>query len=71
MKSEFVIMINGQLHSYDRYEDIPAEFDHVIKFLPAVPPGPHTHDEHDELALWNNRLQRLMEIERARSNQNR
>ena len=68
MAHEFVILINGKLETYTRYEDIPEKFDNVIKFIPDIPPAPHTHDEHDEMAIWNDRLQKLMEKERARSN---
>jgi hypothetical protein len=56
------------LVTYDKYEDIPEEFEHVIRFIPDIPEEPHTEKEHDELALWNVRLQELMEKERARSN---
>ncbi len=65
--AEFQFIINGELVTFDKYEDIPDEFEHVIKFLPDIPEGPHTEDEHEELALWNDRLQQLMEKERARS----
>jgi len=60
-------MISGQLHTFDRYEDIPLEFDRVIEFCPEIPPGPHTQEQHDEIDAWVPRFQRLMEIERARS----
>jgi len=66
--AEFQFLIDGKLVTYDRYEDIPETFDHVIKFIPDIPPEPHTEDEHAEMALWNIRLQELMEKERARSN---
>ena len=65
--AEFQFIINGELVIFDKYEDIPDEFEHVIKFLPDIPEDPHTEDEHDEIAVWNARLQQLMEIERARS----
>ena len=65
--AEFQFIINGELVTFDKYEDIPDEFEHVIKFLPDIPEDPHTEDEHEELALWNDRLQQLMEKERARS----
>ena len=61
----------GKLQTYTNYEDIPLDFDHVIKFVPDIPEGPHTEDEHDLIDSWNDRLQRLMEIERARSRQSR
>ena len=66
--AEFQFIINGELVLYDKYEDIPYEFDHVIKFLPDIPEDPHTEDEHSEIVVWNTRLQKLMEKERARSN---
>ena len=66
--AEFQFLINGELVTYDKYEDIPETFEHVIKFLPDVIPEPHTEEEHEEMAQWNIRLQELMEKERARSN---
>ena len=54
--------------TFDKYEDIPDEFEHVIKFLPDIPPEPHTEEEHEEIQEWNNKFQELMEKERASSN---
>ena len=68
MAHEFVIKRNGVLETYTQYEDIPNEFDHIIKFLPEIPPEPHTEEQHEEIESWNEKLQALMEIERARSN---
>ena len=64
---EFVVMKNNQLFTYTNYEDIPLDFDHVIKFRPQIPEGPHTEEQHEEIEQWNTKLQRLMEIERASS----
>lgn len=66
---EFVVMKNNQLFTYTNYEDIPQDFDHVIKFRPQIPEGPHTEEQHEEIEQWNSKLQRLMEIERASSMQ--
>ena len=66
--AEFQFIVNGELVTYDSWENIPEEFEHVIKFIPDVPPDPHTEDEHAEMEIWNTRLQQLMEKERARSN---
>ena len=68
--AEFQFIINGELVTFNKYEDIPDEFEHVIKFLPDIPEpvnDDHTDEEHEELAKWNDRLQELMEKERARS----
>ena len=42
MTHEFKIIRNGVIETYTSYDDIPNEFDHVIKFLPVIPPEPHT-----------------------------
>jgi hypothetical protein len=55
------------LEVYDRYEDIPDDLDHVIEFLPEIPPEPHTHQQHEEIETWPDLLLKLMEIEHARS----
>lgn len=73
MMAEFQFVVNGELVLYDKYEDIPEDFDHVIRFIPDLPKpagedGEHTEEQHEELTLWNVRLQALMEKERARSN---
>ena len=71
--AEFQFIINGELATFNKYEDIPDEFEHVIKFLPDLSEpegedGNHTEEQHEEMSKWNNRLQKLMEKERARSN---
>ena len=66
--AEFQFIVNGELVTYDKYKDIPETFEHVIKFLPDIPPEPHTEEEHEEIQEWNNKFQELMEKERASSN---
>lgn len=63
----FVVMRGGKLETYTEYDAIPNDFDHVIEFIPEIPPGPHTDAEHEEIEQWNERLQALMRIEYARS----
>jgi hypothetical protein len=68
MAHEFVIIRNGNIETYTDYDAIPLDFEHVIKFLPEIPEPPHTEEQHDEIDQWPARLEKLMEIERARSN---
>lgn len=66
MKHEFVILRNGVLETYDKYEDIPESFDNLIKFLPYVPEAEHHHEdehEHEMIAEWNEKLKELMKRE--------
>lgn len=60
---KFVIMVDGELITYTRYEDIPDDFDHVIEFVPEIPNGPHTPEQHDEIEHWHHRLQELIRKE--------
>ena len=71
MPHEFVLLIDGELKTYTSYEDIPEVFDNVIKFVPEIPEPPHTEEQHEEIENWNDKFQKLMEKERARSNKNR
>jgi len=64
MNHEFVILINGILETYTKYEDIPESFDYVIKFLPQIPEPPHTEAQHEEIEQWNDKLQELMKREK-------
>jgi hypothetical protein len=63
MAHEFVVLINGELKTYDNFDDIPEKIDNVIKFLPEIPEPPHTHDQHEEMSVWNDRLKELLKRE--------
>ena len=56
---------------FERYEDIPEEFDYLIEFVPEVPPGPHTEQEHEEIASWLDKFDRIMERQRVSSRKTR
>jgi hypothetical protein len=63
MNHKFVILKDGVLETYNKYEDIPESFDNVIQFLPEIPAGPHTHEQHEEIETWNNKLKELLKRE--------
>ena len=56
-----MIMRDEIIKVYDRYEDIPDDLDHVIEFLPEIPPGPHTAQQHEEIEAWPDLFSKLME----------
>jgi len=56
------------LITYTDYDDIPNTFEHVIKFIPDWPEPPHTVEDHELMSVFNDKLQELMERERASSN---
>ena len=63
MPHEFVLLVNGELRTYSKFEDIPEKFDNVIKFLPEIPEPPHTEHQHEEMDVWNDRLKELLSRE--------
>ena len=54
-------MRHDNIEVYDRYEDIPDDLDHVIEFVPEIPPGPHTEQQHEEIESWVGLFLKLME----------
>ena len=61
MAHRFVIMRCDQIEVYDCYDDIPDDLDHVIEFLPEIPPEPHTQQQHKEIDTWLGLFNTLME----------
>jgi len=64
MAHQFVIKDKGEFLYFDKFEDIPETFDNVIRFEPEIPPEPHSEEQHNEISLWNDKLQELMKRER-------
>lgn len=48
-EGEYIVLIRGELRRFTHWDQIPEQFGNLIKFLPAIPPGPHTHEQHEEL----------------------
>ena len=63
MIGEYTVKIGDKLFDYTNVNDIPAKFDHIIKFQPKFPEEPNTEEEHREIATYNVKLQELMKRE--------
>jgi len=57
---KFTVLINGDLQTFYRFEDIPENFDNLIEFIPEIPDPPHTLAQHLEMDKWNEKLQELI-----------
>lgn len=60
MKGLFEILIDGKIQIFHDYRDIPETFDNVIKFMPTIPPPPHSKEDHREIELWMERFKNLL-----------
>ena len=56
-----MIMRHDKIEVYDCYNNIPDDLDHVIEFVPEIPPGPHTEQQHEEIEAWVGLFLKLME----------
>ena len=63
MTGLFCVLINGVVHTYKKYDDIPHTFDNLIRFEPDYPEPPHTEEQHDLMATFNDKLRELMRRE--------
>ena len=59
MIGEYTVKIGNKLFDYTNVDDIPEEFDHLIKFLPTAPPGPHTQVEHDYIDTFTDKMREI------------
>ena len=60
LTGKFVIRKNGRLESYNKFDDIPNSFEHVISFKPDYPPEPHTEEQHNQMSKVDDYLKELM-----------
>ena len=63
MAHKFVVRINESLLEFSNYDDIPQEFDNLIRFEPEISPELHTEVQHEEIEKWNDKLKILMKRE--------
>ena len=57
---EFVIKRNKKLERYDKFDDIPNSFEHLISFKPDYPQPPHTEEQHEEISTYQSKLKELL-----------
>ena len=61
MIGEYTVKIGDKIFEYTNVNDIPEKFDHLIKFVPTVPPEPHSEEEHK---LINSFMIKFKEIQK-------
>jgi len=63
-RGAYIVLVDGELRHLDHWDQIPAEVDAIIKFLPDIPPGPHTHEQHEQIDRLTEIFQSFMQRER-------
>lgn len=68
MKGVYVIRDGVELMEFSNWNDIPNEFDYLIRFEPEVPPPPHTDEQHEELEGIHAKFKEMMQREKNNGN---
>ncbi len=50
----------GRLRHGTHWDDLPAEMDRLVAFVPDYPEPPHTAEDHALMATFNGRLQEAL-----------
>ena len=45
---------------FNKFDDIPSSFEHLISFKPDYPPEPHNEEQHNQMSKFDNYLKELM-----------
>jgi hypothetical protein len=64
MPDKITVKIDGKLYTYDSYDAVPKQFDHLIAYEPEIPPPPHTEEQHKHMENFGNILNKLLEREK-------
>ena len=62
MKGLYLIKEGSCYMEFHDWNDIPMEFDNLIRFEPEIIPAPHTEEEHEIMESYNDKLQELMKF---------
>lgn len=63
MNGHFRILLEGEILTFERYEDIPESFDNLIEFSPEIIPAPHTPEQHKQMESYDDKLKELLSRE--------
>lgn len=63
IKGVFQVLIDGEVATYTEYDDVPEQFDNLIRFAPEIPPEPHTAEQHEWIEYLPECMNELMSRE--------
>jgi len=63
MKGVFQVLMNGEVVTYTDYDEIPDQYDNLIRFAPEIPPEPHTEEQHEWIESLPEYMNELMKRE--------
>lgn len=64
---EYTVLDGGELRHFTHWDQLPPVFDNLVKFLPTIPPGPHTDEQHEAIEGLVDTFRQFMGRERNAS----
>ena len=55
------IGLDGMLRHGTHWDDLPAEMDRIVAFVPDYPEPPHTEEQHAAMASFGDKLQEALQ----------
>ena len=52
--------LDGSLQKAANWNDLPDDMEFLVKFDPTAPDPPHTQDDHDYMATFNDKLREVL-----------
>lgn len=52
--------LDGELRHGTHWDELPAEMETLVAFVPDAPEPPHTQEDHDLMATFDDRLKEAM-----------
>tara|TARA_B100000287_G_scaffold294970_1_gene278279 strand:+ start:8160 stop:8378 length:219 start_codon:yes stop_codon:yes gene_type:complete len=59
LEGDFTVKTGQTCTEYHKISDIPEKFDHLIKFLPNIPPSPHSEADHEHMGNFTDYIHML------------
>ena len=66
-KGDYAVLIGGVVREFSHWDDIPESFDNLIRWVPDIPPEPHTEAQHKAIETLAERLKETLRRERHAS----
>jgi len=66
----YAVVIDGVVHRYGHWDDLPARYDNLIEFVPEIPPEPHTEAQHAAIERLPEIMRQFLAREKRHASRN-
>ena len=70
-EGDYAVLVEGEVLEFSHWDDLPETFDNLIRWVPDVPPEPHTEAQHEAISSLPEKLRETLRREHASGNPDR